>query len=106
VSPDSESTTSEDIPAHLREFSTVFSKESFDILPDPKLWDHAIELVPGESLSGCKVYPLSPSEQKELDVFLRENLETGLSPTHIANPPKVPKGFNNQYVIYGSHRHT
>jgi hypothetical protein len=71
------SVTSEGIPIHLREFSSVFSKESFDALPNPKPWDHAIELVPGEKPSGCKVYPLSPSEQKELDAFLKENLETG-----------------------------
>jgi hypothetical protein len=32
---------SEEIPAHLREFSAVFSKESFDALPNPKPWDHA-----------------------------------------------------------------
>ena len=66
----------EDIPDHLQEFSEVFSKELFDILPEPKPWDHAIELVPREKLAGCKVYPLSPSEQKELDAFLKENLES------------------------------
>ena len=27
--------------------------------------------------SNCKVYPLAPTEQKELDQFLKENLETG-----------------------------
>ena len=67
----------EGIPTHLREFSAVFSKEFFDVLPDPKPWDHAIELIPGGAPSGCKVYPLSPSKQKELDAFLKENLETG-----------------------------
>ena len=67
----------EGIPEYLQEFSTVFSKESFDALPDPKRWDHAIELVPGEQPSSCKVYPLSPSEQKELDAFLQENLKSG-----------------------------
>ena len=67
----------EDIPVHLREFSAVFSKESFDVLPDPKPWDHAIELIPGGAPSRCKVYPLSPSEQKELNAFLKENLESG-----------------------------
>jgi len=25
----------------------------------------------------CKVYPLSASEQKELDEFLKENIESG-----------------------------
>ena len=70
-------TPAEGIPDHLREFSSVFSKEAFDVLPDPKQWDHAIELVPGEKQSGCKVYPLSPFEQKELDAFLEENLKSG-----------------------------
>ena len=55
----------------------MFSKESFDALPDSRPWDHAIELVPEKEPSGCKVYPLAPKEQKELDAFLQENLETG-----------------------------
>ena len=65
------------IPSYLKEFEDVFSKESFDTLPELKQWDHAIELVPGEKATNCKVYPLSPLEQKELDKFLRENLESG-----------------------------
>ena len=65
------------IPDYLREFENVFSKKSFDVLPDQKQWDHAIELVPGAEPKGCKVYPLSPSEQKEVELFLKENLETG-----------------------------
>ena len=65
------------VPEYLKEFKSVFSKKSFDILPKPNPWDHAIELIPREKPSGCKVYPLAPSEQKELDVFLQENLETG-----------------------------
>jgi len=69
--------SAENIPDHFREFHAVFSKESFDALPNPKPWDHAIELVPGEKPAGCKVYPLSPSEQKELDAFIQENLESG-----------------------------
>ena len=36
-----------------------------------------MEIIPGSKLMGCKVYPLSPVEQKELDAFLKENLETG-----------------------------
>ena len=70
-------TGEETIPDRFREFSAVFSKESFDALPASKPWDHAIELVPDAKPSGCKVYPLSPSEQKELDAFLKENLESG-----------------------------
>ena len=39
--------------------------------------DHAVELIPGSKPSGCKNYPLLPAKQKELDAFLKENLETG-----------------------------
>ena len=62
---------------YLKEFDSVFSKESFDALPESKKWDHAVELIPGEKAFNCKVYPLSPTEQNELDQFLKENLETG-----------------------------
>jgi len=55
----------------------VFTKEDFDILPDYRQWDHAIELVPGSEPKSLKVYPLSSVEQKELDSFLEENLRTG-----------------------------
>jgi len=65
------------IPPHLRNFNSVFSKDSFDELPGTKLWNHAVELTPNTSLKSCKVYPLSASEQKELDTFLKGNLESG-----------------------------
>ena len=55
----------------------VFSKDSFDELPGTKLWDHTVELTPNATPKSCKVYPLSASEQKELDTFLKENLESG-----------------------------
>ena len=62
---------------YLKEFTSVFSKQSFDALPEPREWDHAMELIPGSKPSGCKIYPLSPTEQKELDIFLKENLQMG-----------------------------
>jgi transposase InsO family protein len=65
------------IPPYLRDFDDVFAKESFDSLPEQRTWDHAIELEPGAKPSACKVYPLAPSEQLQLDEFLRENLRTG-----------------------------
>jgi len=34
------------IPEYLKEFDSVFSKESFDALPESKKWDHAVELIP------------------------------------------------------------
>ena len=33
------------VPKPNREYKDVFTKESFDELPDQKKWDHAIELV-------------------------------------------------------------
>ena len=65
------------VPEYLKEFTSVFSKQTFDVLLEPKEWDHAVEIIPGSKLSGCKIYPLSLAEQKELDIFLKENLETG-----------------------------
>ena len=52
---------------YLKEFTSVFSKKSCDVLPEPKEWDHAIKIIPRSKASNCKVYPLSPSDQKELD---------------------------------------
>ena len=64
------------MPNCIRGFESVFAKENFDILPEHRQWDHAIELIPGSEPKSLKVYPLSPVEQKELDFFLEENLHT------------------------------
>jgi len=63
-------------PDCVRGFESVFAKEDFDILPEHRQWDHAIELIPGLESKSSKVYSLSPVEQKELDAFLEENLHT------------------------------
>jgi hypothetical protein len=65
------------IPKAFHEFEDVFSKESFDDLPERKPWDHAIELELGAKASSTKVYPLSPNEQEQLDAFIEENLVSG-----------------------------
>jgi len=64
-------------PNCVRGFESVFAKEDFDVLPEHRQWDHAIELIPGAEPKSSKIYPLSPVEQKELDSFLEENLHTG-----------------------------
>ena len=33
------------IPEYLKEFTSVFSKQLFDTLPEPKEWDHVVELM-------------------------------------------------------------
>src|SRR5579859_3461024 len=65
------------VPNYLHDFKSVFSKESFDTLPEQKPLDNAIELVPNAEVGNCKIYPLSRDEQKELDEFLKENLNSG-----------------------------
>jgi len=65
------------LPAYVTEFRSVFAKEDFDILPEHRKWDHAIELIPRVEPKSSKVYPLSLLEQMELDAFLEENLCTG-----------------------------
>jgi hypothetical protein len=55
----------------------VFLKDAFDRLPACKPWDHGIELTPGAEPQSSWTFPLSPSEQKELDDFLQENLCNG-----------------------------
>ena len=66
------------VPPEYHEFrDSVFGKESFDEMPPRRPWDHAIELIPGVKLADCKIYPLTPDEQIQLDAFLDENLKTG-----------------------------
>jgi len=72
----------------------MFTKKDFDILPEHRKWDHAIELIPGAEPKSSKVYPLSPLEQAELDAFLEENLRTGRiqpSKSSIAAPVFIKK---------------
>jgi hypothetical protein len=66
----------ESVPSQFHDFEDVFSKVSFDTLPDHKPWDHAIELEFGAKASSTKVYPLL-NEQTELDAFIEENLASG-----------------------------
>jgi len=50
------------LPDCAKEFELVFTKEDFDILPEHRQWDHAIERIPGSEPKSSKVYPLSPVE--------------------------------------------
>jgi len=63
-------------PDCVRGFESVFAKEDFDILPEHRQWDHAIEFILGSEPKSSKVYPLSLVEQKKLNSFLKENLYT------------------------------
>ncbi len=66
------------VPDWCRDFNDLFDKDNFNELPEPKTWDHAIELTPNASANlDCKVYPLNRNKQVELDKFLNENLSSG-----------------------------
>jgi hypothetical protein len=67
----------ESVPTHLHDFKDLFAKSSFDRLPDRKIWDHAIKLILGSKTLSCKVYPLAPNKQSEMDEFIQENLSSG-----------------------------
>jgi hypothetical protein len=66
------------VPPEYCRYSEVFAKDKFDVLPPKRPWDHAVELKPNAEMpSRTKVYPLLLAEQKELDVFLKEDLDSG-----------------------------
>ncbi len=66
------------VPDWCRDFNDLFDKDNFNKLPEPKMWDHAIELTPNASANlDCKIYLLNRNEQAELDKFLDENLSSG-----------------------------
>jgi len=79
------------LPDCIRGFESVFAKEDFNVLPEHRQWDHAIELILGSEPKSSKVYPLSLVEQKELDSFLEENLCTGQ--IHLSKSPMVAPVF-------------
>ncbi|OCB84640.1 hypothetical protein A7U60_g8629 [Sanghuangporus baumii] len=62
---------------YLEEYADVFSEESFEHLPNYRMWDHAIDLKLDFKPSDCKVYPLSPKEQEVMKEFIKENLASG-----------------------------
>jgi hypothetical protein len=79
------------IPERYRDkYSKVFSEQESERLPEHKPYDHTIDFVPGASTNiRTKIYPMSLSEQAELDTFLEENLAKGYiqhSKSSIASP--------------------
>jgi hypothetical protein len=65
------------VPMSLHAYADVFSETAFDSLPERRKWDHAIELEHKLSPGFRKVYPMTLTEQTEMDTFLEEALATG-----------------------------
>jgi len=70
-------TFEEVVPKVYHEYKDVFNKENFDELPPQRPWDHTVELLPGDHVIDCKTYNFTNDEQKELELFLEENLKSG-----------------------------
>ena len=66
------------IPKEYHWYAKVFSSHAAMRFPNPRPWDHKIELLSNAPQTlNCKVYPLLPGQQKALDEFLNEHLKKG-----------------------------
>ena len=66
------------VPKVYHDFEHLFSEKASHRLPFHQPWDHKIELLPeAPATLDCKIYPLSPDEQKAQDEFLAEHLSKG-----------------------------
>ena len=77
------------VPEQYRDYKKVFEKAASERFPKSQPWDHAIKLKPDFIPCDCKVYPLTPAEQKKMDDFLEENLKKGYNLT-IKTPYNLP----------------
>ena len=72
-----EKTDEELVPEEYHDYLDIFSEEKAHRFPEPRSWDHKIEMKEGFEPKSFKNYNLTPAEQLELDKFLKENLEKG-----------------------------
>lgn len=79
-------TFEEMVPPQYQKFKKVFQERTTGKLPERKKWDHAIDLKDDFGPKGCKIYPLSPLEQTELDKWIKEHLDKGF-----IRPSKSPQ---------------
>jgi hypothetical protein len=64
------------VTTSLHTYADVFNETAFDSLPERRKWDHTIELEREPSPGFHKVYPITLTEQTEMDAFLEEVLVT------------------------------
>jgi hypothetical protein len=65
------------VPEEYHEWLDVFNEKASDRFPDPRPWDHSIDLKEGFEPKNFKAYALSPEEHKLQQEFIDENLEKG-----------------------------
>ena len=61
----------------LHNYLGVFNENKAERFPGPRPWDHKIKLKEGFKPKSFKTINLTPEEQRELDQWLKENLEKG-----------------------------
>jgi hypothetical protein len=66
------------LPPEYQQHAQVFSEEKAQHFPEPRIWDHAIELKKDAppTLPG-KIYALTQEERKALKKFVEEHLKKG-----------------------------
>jgi hypothetical protein len=80
------------IPRQYHDYLSVFDEETASRFPGPRPWDHRIDLKPNFVPRQGKVYSLSPREDRELNKFLKENLQKGYI-RHSLSPQAAPFFF-------------
>jgi hypothetical protein len=68
---------SQQIPTTYHNYLDVFDEDKADRFLISRPWDHKIELKEGFEPKSFKTYSLTPEEQKELDIWIKENLDKG-----------------------------
>ena len=80
-----EKTLDEMLLAEVPDYKDVFDKQTAEHFPKSRPWDHAIDLKEDFVPKDCKIYPLSPPEQLELDKFIDKNLAKGYQTIKISH---------------------
>ena len=67
-----------EIPPQYAKFKRLFSEEASHRFPPKRAWDHAIEFKPdAPDVIDCKVYPMTQTEDKALEDFIKEQYAKG-----------------------------
>ena len=73
----SEHKATKDIPLEFCKYKKVFSDEEAQRLPKNQLWDHKIDLMPGQQMRKTSVYRLTLPEKIALKEYIDDGLKRG-----------------------------
>jgi hypothetical protein len=65
------------VPETFHKYKDIFDKAAMDGLPPVRHYDHKITMKPDFTPWNCKLYPLSPIEEKAMNEFIDEHLAKG-----------------------------